>query len=68
MYMVKGKQVAMIEPVTFSELNMTENDIEKIPRNNIEHLVYKEEMTKDFGIRASGFYKCYPRQRFWHKA
>lgn len=26
MYSVKGKQAARIEPVTFSELSMTEND------------------------------------------
>ena len=29
-YSVKGKQAARIEPITFSELNMTENDIEEI--------------------------------------
>ena len=36
MYSIKGKQAARIEPVTFSELNMTENDIEEILRNSID--------------------------------
>ena len=36
MYSIKGKQAARIEPVTFSELNMTENDIEEVLRNSFE--------------------------------
>ena len=33
MYSIKGKQAARTEPVTFSELNMTENDIRKSTRS-----------------------------------
>lgn len=40
---IKGKQAARIEPVTFSELNMTENDIEKISRNSIDMICDEEE-------------------------
>lgn len=36
MYSIKGKQATRIEPVTFSEMNMTENDIEEILRNSID--------------------------------
>ena len=43
MYSIKGKQAARIEPVTFSELNMTENDIEEILRNNIDMICDEEE-------------------------
>lgn len=43
MYSVKGKQAARIEPITFSELNMTENDIEEILRRNIDMLCDDEE-------------------------
>jgi hypothetical protein len=43
MYSVKGKQAARIEPVTFSELNMTENDIEEILRNSIDMICDEEE-------------------------
>lgn len=43
MYSIKGKQAARIEPVTFSELNMTENDIEEILRNSIDMIFDEEE-------------------------
>lgn len=43
LYNVKGKQAARIEPVTFSELNMTENDIEEILRNSIDMICDEEE-------------------------
>jgi len=42
-YNIKGKQAARIEPVTFSELNMTENDIEEILRNSIDMICDEEE-------------------------
>lgn len=43
MYNIKGKQAARIEPVTFSELNMTENDIEEVLRNSIDMICDEEE-------------------------
>ncbi|MGX7075156.1 hypothetical protein [Globicatella sanguinis] len=43
MYSIKGKKAARIEPVTFSELNMTENDIEEILRNSIDMICDEEE-------------------------
>ncbi|WP_209315285.1 hypothetical protein [Soehngenia longivitae] len=43
MYSIKWKQAARIEPVTFSELNMTENDIEEILRNSIDMICDEEE-------------------------
>ncbi|HEM3673781.1 TPA: hypothetical protein U1C95_001035 [Streptococcus suis] len=43
MYNIKGKQAARIEPVTFSELNMTENDIEEILRYSIDMICDEEE-------------------------
>lgn len=43
MYSIKGKQAARIEPVTFSKLNMTENDIEEILRNSIDMICDEEE-------------------------
>ena len=43
LYNVKGKQAARIEPVTFSELNMMENDIEEILRNSIDMICDEEE-------------------------
>ena len=43
MYSIKGKQAARIEPITFSELNMTENDIEEILRNSIDMICDEEE-------------------------
>jgi len=43
MYSIKGKQAARLEPVTFSELNMLENDIEEILRNNIDMICDEEE-------------------------
>jgi hypothetical protein len=43
MYSIKGKQAARIEPVTFSELNMLENDIEEILRNSIDMICDEEE-------------------------
>ena len=43
MYIIKGKQASRIEPVTFSELNMTENDIEEILRNSIDMICDEEE-------------------------
>jgi hypothetical protein len=43
LYNIKGKQAARIEPVTFSELNMTENDIEEILRNSIDMICDEEE-------------------------
>jgi len=43
MYSIKGKQAARIEPVTFSELNMKENDIEEILRNSIDMICDEEE-------------------------
>lgn len=43
MYSIKGKKAARIEPVTFSELNMIENDIEEILRNSIDMICDEEE-------------------------
>lgn len=43
MYNIKGKQAARIEPVTFSDLNMLENDIEEILRNSIDMICDEEE-------------------------
>ncbi len=43
MYTIKGKQASRIEPVTFSELNMTENDIKEILRNSIDMICDEEE-------------------------
>lgn len=43
MYYIKGKQAERIEPVTFSELNMMENDIEEILRNSIDMICDEEE-------------------------
>jgi len=43
MYSIKGKQAARIEPITFSELNMTENDIEEILRNSIDMICDEEK-------------------------
>lgn len=43
MYSIKGKQAARIEPVTFSELNMTENDIEEVLRKSIDMICDEEE-------------------------
>lgn len=43
MYSIKGKQAARIEPITFSDLNMTENDIEEILRNSIDMICDEEE-------------------------
>lgn len=43
MFSLKGKQATKIEPVTFSELNLTENDIEEILRNSIEMICDDEE-------------------------
>ena len=43
MYSIKGKQAARIEPITFSELNMTENDIEEIVRNSIDMICDEEK-------------------------
>ena len=43
LYNIKGKQAARIEPVTFSELNMKENDIEEILRNSIDMICDEEE-------------------------
>ena len=42
MYSIKGKQAARIEPVTFSDLNMLENDIEEFLWNSID-MIYDEE-------------------------
>ena len=33
MYNIKGKMASRMEPITFSELDMLENDIEEILRN-----------------------------------
>lgn len=43
MYNIKGKQASRIEPVTFSDLNMLENDIEEILRNSIDMICDEEE-------------------------
>ncbi len=43
MYSIKGKGAARIEPVTFSELNILENDIEEILRNSIDMICDDEE-------------------------
>jgi len=43
LFILKGKQANRIEPVTFLELNMTENDIEEILRNSIEMICDDEE-------------------------
>ncbi len=43
MYNIKGKQAARIEPVTFSDLNILENDIEEILRNSIDMICDEEE-------------------------
>lgn len=43
MYNINGTQANRIEPITFSELNMIENDIEEILRNSIEMICDEEE-------------------------
>ncbi|WMM26053.1 hypothetical protein RBU61_05090 [Tissierella sp. MB52-C2] len=43
MYIIEGRQASRIEPVTFSDLNMLENDIEEILRNSIDMLCDEEE-------------------------
>jgi len=43
MYNISGKKVERIDPITFSELDMTENDIEEILRNSIDMLCSDEE-------------------------
>lgn len=43
MYKIDGKQASRIEPVTFSELDITENDIEEILRNSIDMICDEEE-------------------------
>lgn len=43
MYNINRKQADRIEPVTFSDLNMTENDIEEILRNSIDMICEEEE-------------------------
>ncbi|PWJ95329.1 hypothetical protein C7380_106137 [Oceanotoga teriensis] len=43
MYNINRKQADRIEPVTFSDLNMTENDIEEILRNSIDMVCEEEE-------------------------
>lgn len=43
MYNIKGRYAERIEPVTFSELNMLENDIEEILRNSIDMICEEEE-------------------------
>ena len=43
MYRIKENQATRIEPVTFSSLNMLENDIEEILRNSIDLICDEEE-------------------------
>lgn len=43
MYNIKGKQAERIESVTFSDLNILENDIEEILRNSIDMICDEEE-------------------------
>lgn len=43
MFSINGKSALKVEPVTFAELNMTENNIEEILRNNIEMICEEEE-------------------------
>jgi len=43
MYNIKGKRAEKLEPVTFSELGMQENDIEEILRSSIDMLCDDEE-------------------------
>ena len=43
MYNIKDSKADRIEPVTFSKLNMLENDIEEILRNSIDMICDEEE-------------------------
>lgn len=43
MYNIKDKKAVKIEPVTFTELKMIENDIEEILRNSIDMICDDEE-------------------------
>lgn len=43
MYKINGLKSERMEPVTFSELNLTENDIEEILRNSIDMICDEEE-------------------------
>lgn len=43
MFRITEKNGTLISPVTFSKLNMTENDLEEILRNNIELICDEEE-------------------------
>ena len=43
MYNIKNKKATKIEPVTFSELKLFENDIEEILRNSIDMICDEEE-------------------------
>lgn len=43
MYNIKHEKASRIEPITFSELNMMESDIEEISRNSIDMICDEEE-------------------------
>lgn len=43
MYNIKNGNALRVEPVTFAQLNMTENDIEEILRQNIDMICDEEE-------------------------
>lgn len=43
MYQINKTTATKIEPLTFSELNMTENDMEELLRNNIDMICDEEE-------------------------
>lgn len=42
-YRITSKKASRIEPITFSELNLLENDIEEILRNSIDMICSEEE-------------------------
>lgn len=53
MYIIKGKKATKIEPTTFSELGISEDDVEEILRNNIELICDEEESMLIVGKQVS---------------
>lgn len=43
MYKIQGTKAIRVEPVTFSELNMIESDVEELLRTNIDMVCDEEE-------------------------
>lgn len=52
MYKIQGNKAIKVEPVTFSELNMVENDIGELLRSNIDMVCDEEESMLIVGRQA----------------